>query len=72
MSLRQAIYDGLCKTELQLENEQNCEGESVRVSSTDASQFRTNRMQHNTPTLLRDFDSTGRNTPLRGYCGVAR
>jgi len=72
MTRQQAIYDGLCKTELQLDNERNCEDKSVCVCSTDASQFRTEPMRTNTPNRLRDFDRTARNTPLRGYFGVAR
>ena len=72
MNREQAIYERLRKTWLPLKNEQNSEGENVCVSSTDASEFRTNRMRTHTLNPKRDFDSIGRNTPLRGYCGVAR
>ena len=72
MNREQAIYAGLCFVEPRLKNEQTARRKRVRVVSTDASQFRTNRMRTHTLNPKRDFDSIGRNTPLRGYCGVAR
>ena len=70
MNREQAIYERLRKTWLPLKNEHNSEGESVCVSSTDASEFRSEPMSTNTPNRLRDFGRIGRNTPLRGYNGV--
>ena len=72
MSPQQAIYESPCKTWLPLKNEHNSEGENGRADNTTASEFRTNPMSTNTPNRLSYFDSIGRNTPLRGYNGVAR
>lgn len=55
------------KTELPLNNEQNCEGKHVRAGTRTPRSFRPNRMRYNNPDPKRDFDSIARNTPLRGY-----